>query len=403
MTRCKVKLPGKGGRAAMGAIGMSRGARAAGILLLLVLVVASPGQASEFTPPGDELSERIDGGYYTWVAPDGTIVTESAVVVGVGDSFIDEENRLWEVVSIDGDQVAVKDGGKVAMPDVSRELEAMERAARGEQPAAEAAGLWSWARSILAQATGGVDRRAVGIYHTHNDESYVPTSGTHSKEWGDIHVVGERLKEALEAKGLKVEWKSDSHLPHDGQAYLRSRRTAIEISRLRPATILDVHRDAIPSEEVYLTEIDGQEVSRVRLVVGRQNQNREANLEYAKRIKAIADEKYPGLIKGIFHARGNYNQDLGPRMILLEFGTHVTTLEQALRSTEMMAEVIAAAAGLAPGSGDGAVGSAGARTALWLILLAAAGAAGWYFLNKEGAFARLFQGKGRRGDGEAGT
>ena len=101
----------------------------------------------------------------------------------------------------------------------------------------------------------------------------------------------------------------------------------------------------------YLANVNGTEMSQIRLVVGRQNQNREANLEYAKRIKAIADERYPGLVKGIFHARGNYNQDLGPRMILLEFGTHVTSLEHALRSVEPMADVIAAAAGLAPGSG----------------------------------------------------
>src|SRR5690606_32180147 len=184
---------------------------------------------------------------------------------------------------------------------------------------------------------------------------YVPTSGRDSEEYGDIHEVGKRLAESFEKMGYEVVWRDDSHLPHDGQAYLRSRRTASEISRRGPVTMLDVHRDAIPRPEEYLADVNGELISQVRLVVGRQNPNRDANLEYAKRIKAIADEKYPGLIKGIFHAKGNYNQDLGPRMILLEFGTHVTTLEQALRSTEMMAEVIAAAAGLAPGSGDGAV------------------------------------------------
>src|SRR5690606_37781463 len=144
--------------------------------------------------------------------------------------------------------------------------------------------------------------------------------------------------------------------------------TASEISRNAPATIIDVHRDAIPTVESYRTQVNGQQMTQVRLVVGRQNQNREANLEYAKRIKAIADEKYPGLIKGIFHARGNYNQDLGPKMILLEFGTHVTGLEEAKRSAELMADVIPAAAGLARGAGDGNVGAAGRSTAIWLIL-----------------------------------
>ena len=57
----------------------------------------------------------------------------------------------------------------------------------------------------------------------------------------------------------------------------------------------------------------------MRLVVGRQKANREANLDYSNLIMALADEEFPGLIKGIFNARGNYNQDMGPRMILLEF------------------------------------------------------------------------------------
>ncbi len=368
----------------------------AAALALILLGACATCSAQTFQPAAEEFSERIDGGYYRFVTESGETVAESAVVVGVGDTYIDEKNRLFEVVAIDGDVVTVVERGTAEMPDVSDALRVMEPAGR------RSSSLLGWASSLLAQARGG-RREVIGIYHTHNAESYVPTSGRDSEEYGDIHEVGRRLAEAFERMGYEVVWRDDSHLPHDGQAYLRSRRTASEISRQGPVTMLDVHRDAIPRREEYLAEVNGELVSQVRLVVGRQNPNRDANLEYAKRIKAIADEKFPGLIKGIFHAKGNYNQDLGPRMILLEFGTHVTSLEQALRSTDMMAEVIAAAAGLAPGSGDGAVGSSAARTALWLILLVVAGAAGWYFLNKEGAFARLFQGKGRRGDGEAGS
>ncbi len=92
-------------------------------------------------------------------------------------------------------------------------------------------------------------------------------------------------------------------------------------------------------------------MTKVRLVVGRQNPNREANLELAKNIKAIADEQYPGLVKGIFNARGNYNQDIGPRTILLEFGTHETSLDEAIRSTKFVAEMFPAAAGLGTGFG----------------------------------------------------
>lgn len=382
-------------------------------VLLVVSLVFGPGdggrvaaQVETFQPPQWELGERNDGGFYTVVTTEGEPVTETAVIVDVGDEYIDEENRLFEVVAVEGDRVVVEARGPAQMPDVSDELAALERAAASRTTAI--GGLARW----LAARAGGGKRQVIGIYHTHNAESYVPTSGTDSKEYGDIHKVGQALKEAFEKMGHKVIWKDDSHLPHDGQAYLRSRRTAAEISREAPATILDVHRDAIPRSEEYLANVDGTKMSQIRLVVGRQNQNREANLEYAKRIKAIADKRYPGLVKGIFHARGNYNQDLGPRMILLEFGTHVTSLEDALRSVEPTAEVIAAAAGLVPGTGDGQVGARGLGTAGWLILLVIGGGVAWLFLNKEGweglkrSFSSLRQKAGSRlgdDDGDGGN
>jgi stage II sporulation protein P len=162
---------------------------------------------------------------------------------------------------------------------------------------------------------------------------------------------------------------------------------AAQIARDRPQTIIDVHRDAIPDPNSYITEVNGQKMTKVRLVVGRQNQNRDANLAYAKRIKAVADKQYPGLIKGIFNAKGNYNQDIGPRTILLEFGTHTTTLEEAKRSAQLMAKVLPAAAGMTPGTAGPAgqqIGGAATKTFLWILGIAIVGGLAWVFLNKEG-------------------
>ncbi len=331
------------------------------------------------------------------VTQSGNLVTEVAHGASVGDVYIDADNTRYVVVEVLDDRIVVEDEGKEEMPDVTDALRALEAEESGSGQSA------SLFERLIGQVSGN-RRIDIGIYHTHNAESYVPTSGTDSKEYGDIHNVGKALKEALEAKGYRVEWTDNSHLPHDGQAYLRSRRTASELSRKGPATIIDAHRDAIPTAESYLTEVNGERMSQIRLVVGRQNQNREANLEYAKRIKAIADEKYPGLIKGIFHARGNYNQDLGPKMILLEFGTHLTGLEEAQRSVDLISNVIPAAAGLSRGAGDGNVGTAGRNTAIWLVVIAAVAGLGWILLNKEGfdGIKRIFGGRGGDGgsDGE---
>lgn len=52
------------------------------------------------------------------------------------------------------------------------------------------------------------------------------------------------------------------------------------------------------------------------------------------------DEKCPGLSAGIFMGRGNYNQDLSPRSILVEVGTHTNSKEDAQRGIEMFAQVL---------------------------------------------------------------
>lgn len=186
------------------------------------------------------------------------------------------------------------------------------------------------------------ERRRVLLIHTHNGESFVSSDGTDMKEGkGGIHEVGAALAEALEKEGLAATHDESIHLPHDRSAYRRSRNTIVQRFRESPAMVIDVHRDATPAE-YYAHEIDGKGVTQVRMVVGRQNPNRSQNLKLARELKSIADEMYPGLVKGIYSGRGNYNQDLGPRVILFEMGAHTNARESAERSARYMAKVIKA-------------------------------------------------------------
>lgn len=320
-----------------------------------------------------QADERTDLGYYTLRDEQDEIITMTGRELDPGDHYIAADNRLFEVTGIDGDTVTVRYVETIELPAITGEL--------------------------LGAQVGTPDgnKGVIGIYHTHNDESYVPSSGTESKDdgRGDILQVGQALASAMEDAGLTVYWSDNSHIPHDGQAYIRSRRTATELLQKNPDTLIDVHRDATPPE-VYETEIEGLATTRVRLVVGRQNQNREANLEYAKRIKAIADDMYPDLVEGIFDARGNYNQDLGPKMILLEFGAHTTSLEQAEQAAEYFAKVIPAAAGLTTatqGAAESQIGGGASRAVVWMIVVVAVVVVGFLLISqgKIGSIAGFFR------------
>lgn len=355
------------------------------VALTLWYCAATPGLAQADSlvdiPPlpsgvGEELGHDINT-VLDLVDEAGRLITQTSLSLAVGDTYINQNNELYEIVAIEGSEARVELRGQVEMPDVS-DVFPLERTPTF---------LDRVVRALPLQARS--NRGTIAIYHSHGAESYEPTSGTAFDEnGGDVLLVGQALKEALERQGYHVVFSDELHTPHDGGAYQRSRRTVAELNQeANPVTMVDVHRDGVPDPNMYRTEVNGVPMTGVRLVVGRQNQNRDANLEYAKRIKAIADEEYPNLITGIFHAQGNYNQDFGPRMILMEFGTHLTSLEEAQRSAELIARVLPAAAGLAPGTGAAAgsqIGQAALTTFYWLLGLAAVGTLAWLWMNREG-------------------
>lgn len=383
--------------------------------VFIVLLWAPPAGGQNTAEQGEdalsdleEFFEEIVGhssasGYYTWVDEDGETITYTAMTPSVGDSYITADNRLYEVTAVEEDRtVRAKFVEEVQLGDVAVHARPGRAGTRAIDEArapwwARLAARLAWWRSPAgteAQTRTNGESGPIGIYHSHNAESYVETSDEEFKvPLGDVVEVGRALKQALEEQGYNVIHSENSHLPHDGGAYQRSRATVRELLDQGAVALIDVHRDAIPAD-AYRTEVEGENMTKIRLVVGRQNPNQEANLQLAKNIKAIADEQYPGLVKGIFNARGNYNQDIGPRTILLEFGTHETSLDEAIRSTKYVAEVFPAAAGLAPGSGGAAdaIGGAAWRSVFWVVLIAAAGLFGYLWINEgsvQGAWNRI--------------
>lgn len=297
-------------------------------------------------------NERDDGGYYTIVDENGNILDKMSRVVYVGDELIAEDNNHYRVEKIEGDTAIAK---KIS-ENVLAEYEELVRAALKEQ-------------TIPVQTKN----KSVAIYHTHSAESYVPTDGTDSIPGnGGILKVGDKLTQTLKEKGVNAIHSKTPHEPRDANAYRRSRRTALELLKSGPATIIDVHRDGIPDPNFYSKEIAGNNATSIRLVVGRQNQNMQANLDFAKAIKAGMNEYYPGLVKSIFMAKGNYNQDLSPRSMLLEIGTHTNERSQAEAGAKLFADALPSVLGIATNVPDNKTNTSatggGDWSALWWVL-----------------------------------
>jgi len=300
--------------------------------------------------------ERTDRGYFTLFDELGKELLFTGHVVSVGDEFIAEDNRHYRVVSVDGDYCHTE---YLGVADLEAAL---------EQPS-----LWSRLTSWIPRLSFAQTQASnqIAIYHTHSSESYIPTDGNETTPGrGGIYQVGAALARALEQQNFSVEQDMTSHEPHDARAYERSRRTASRLLQKRPLAIFDIHRDSAPPE-AYEKRLDGEELTQVMLVVGRQNPQFNSNLAFAKSIKAAADKQVPGLIRGIFMAQGKYNQDMHPRAMLFEIGAQTNDREAAERAAAKLASVLPAvlgAAGAAP-QNRGSYSAIG-----WILIALAVGA-----------------------------
>lgn len=317
----------------------------------------------------DSLSRWEDelecGSYYSLVDENGVELDQIGRQAYIGDEFILEDNQRYKIIKIEEKQQ------KAIAQRIGEEILTY---------------LEEWDLVPAAKTTG--KHSGVAIYMTHTDESYVPTDGTSSKPGnGGILQVGNTLANTLKDKGVNSLISFDKHDPHDANAYHRSRKTAVQLLKQNPIALIDVHRDGVPDPNYYKTEINGQTGTKIRLVVGRQNANMSANLDFAKRVKAYFDKNKPGLIKGIYLGKGNYNQDLGPQTMLIEVGTHTNSRQAAERGVAEFAEGIPKVVGAAVGAPAQPTRTGpGVGKALLIMLALAVVGGGAFLLLSTGSF-----------------
>lgn len=316
-----------------------------------LIAALSPGEF--FQKQAGEAPEYQPGIYTTIIDEKENVLSMMSRAVYAGDEIYTSEGKIYRLEKVQGDLASARllgiDPQITAYNEIFASQEVPVTKNTDNTPAAPA---------------------NFAIYHTHTDESYIPSDGTHSIRFkGGIYKVGTIMAERLRKIGMAVNHDQTAHDPHDNNAYVRSRRTAAKLLGTNPVAMFDVHRDGVPDPNFYREKVSGQDVAAIRIVIGRQNPRMSANLDFAKQMLTAVNNVHPKVVKEIFVGKGDYNQDLLPTALLLEAGTYTNTREEAERGIALFAEALPKALGIstvspaptgttAPGKSTGASGGA---------------------------------------------
>ena len=238
--------------------------------------------------------------------------------VNDGDKYLSSNNKLYEITQVD-------EKNKTAIAKFIKDEELPK---------------YNVTSNYSSSSAKAATTKKVGVYHTHNDESYFTPDGVDSVYGaGGIHDVGKAFVSNLQKLNIQALYREDLHLPHNSGAYTRSQVTAAALLNEGVDGIFDLHRDST-KRDYYLTKVNGKQMSSVRMVIGASSANYEENKKFAYAIKGYADSAYPGLIKDIYIGKGNYNQQLSTRAMLFEMGCENIEKDYAITATEYLAKVV---------------------------------------------------------------
>lgn len=199
------------------------------------------------------------------------------------------------------------------------------------------------------------------IMHTHATEAFTPfdmefydceytwRSTDHTE---NVIAVGAALAAAIEGHGIGVIQDKTLHdYPSYNGSYARSAETVEGYLKKYPSikVVLDVHRDAIERAGEVIVKptatIEGKKAAQVMVIAcaddgSRDIPNWQQNLRFAAALTDSVAERYPGLMRPIFFCHRKYNQHLTTGSLLLEFGTHASTIEEAVYSAELAGDEI---------------------------------------------------------------
>lgn len=208
--------------------------------------------------------------------------------------------------------------------------------------------LYEASKCLPAFTVSDTDEPQVLIYHTHTTESFEPFVREHydssfnyrtTDETKNVVMVGDAIQAELEAQGINVIHVRTVHdYPSYNGSYGRSRETIVPVLEQYPSikVALDIHRDAISGEGTAYqpyAEIDGREAAQIMIISGCDDGTMDMpeymkNFRFACCLQQQIEGDFPGLTRPVLFDYRHYNQDLTTGSLLIEVGSHGSTLEQ---------------------------------------------------------------------------
>ena len=205
------------------------------------------------------------------------------------------------------------------------------------------------------------DQPQILIYHTHATESYTPTDDTiydPAYSWRstdtskNMVAVGKVITDTLNSMGYNTIQDTTLHdYPSYNGSYDLSKATVEKYLEMYPSikVVLDIHRDAVERDGVVINPVvshNDEKYAQIMLISGCDSgymnmPNYRENLKFATNLQNTMEKALPGLTRPVLFDYRNYNQQLSTGSLLIEFGTHGSTLQQAKNSRKIFAQALA--------------------------------------------------------------
>lgn len=218
---------------------------------------------------------------------------------------------------------------------------------------------------MLAPVSFKVDKNSaqpqILIYHTHATESYVPTAdmaydaayayrSTDTAQ--NMVAVGKVMADTLNSLGYTTIHDTTLHdYPSYNGSYDLSKATVEKYLKMYPSIkiVLDIHRDAVERNGALInpvTTVNGVKCAQMMIISGCDNgymnmPNYPENLKFATNLQNRLAKDRPGLMRPVLFDYRNYNQQLTTGSLLVEIGTHGSTLQQAKNSAGIFSQSLA--------------------------------------------------------------